>query len=144
MGRHIIIKDFWNVGFNGDKSLTKEQLGGSKHIQEEAQSDNPETIFRYIVEVVGLNILFYWMKDKQWYTIETEKSPIEVRHIFPNPNWDGKCECLKAGKEGFPQTCSKSEILATFDEPIDIWDNLKIDDAPIGEILKSSVITDLD
>lgn len=27
MDRHIIIKDFWNVGFNGDKSLTKEQLG---------------------------------------------------------------------------------------------------------------------
>lgn len=144
MDRHILIQNFWNVGFNGDKSLAKEDLGWSETVKEDAQTDNPEMIFRYIVEIVGLNILFYWLKDRQWYTIETEKFPIEVRRIFPNPNWDGKCEYLKAGKEGFPQTCSDGEVVATFNEPIELWGNLKIDNVPIGEILENSVISDLD
>lgn len=142
--RHIIINNFWNVGFNGDKSVAKEELGWSDAIKEDAKSDNPETIFRYVVEIVGFNILFYWIKDGNWYTIETEKDPIEVRKIFPNPKWDGKCEYLKAGLEGYPQTSSQGELLATFNEPIQIWKGLKICGFPIGEILENSVIATLD
>lgn len=93
--------------------------------------------------VGGLNILlFYWLKDKNFYSIETEKSPVEVRRLYPNPNWDGKCEYLKAGIEGSPHTSSAGEILATFDDPTEIWDNLRIDNIPIGEVLENSVITD--
>ena len=44
--------------------MAKEDLGWSDYIKRDAQSDYPETIFRYIVEVEGLNILFYWFKDK--------------------------------------------------------------------------------
>ena len=114
------------------------------YIKRDAQSDYPETIFRYIVEVEGLNILFYWFKDKNFYSIETGKSPVEVRRLYLNPNWDGKCEYLKAGIEGSPHTSSAGEILATFDNPTEIWDNLRIDNVPIGEVLENSVITDLD
>lgn len=142
--RHIIINNFWNVGFNGDKSVAKEELGWSDAIKEDAKSDNPETIFRYVVEIVGFNILFYWIKDGNWYTIETEKDPIEVRKKFPNPKWDGKCEYLKAGLEGYPQTSSQGELLATFYEPIQIWNRLKICGFSIGEILENSVIATLD
>lgn len=144
MDRHVIIENFWNVGFNGDKSIAMEDLGWSPSVKADAQTDNPEMIFRYVVEIVGLNVLFYWHKDRRWYTIETEKTPIEVRRIYPNPKWDGKCEYRKAGKEGYPQTCSEGEILAVFDEPIEIWDKLKIDGVPIGQVLEGSVITDLD
>ena len=85
-----------------------------------------------------------FVENRQRYDIETEKSPIEVRCIFPNLNWVGKCEYLKAGKEGFPQTCSQGGVLATFEESIEIWDNLKIDSVPIGNVLKNSIISDLD
>lgn len=142
--RHVLIDNFWNVGSNGDTSLAKEDLGWSDMIKRDAQSDYPETIFRYIVEVVGLNILFYWLKDRNWYTIETEKDPIEVRRIYPNPKWDGKCEFMKAGPEGGPHTSSAGEVLATFDEPIQLWNGLFINGVPIGEVLEDSVITDLD
>lgn len=70
--------------------MAKEDLGWSDYIKRDAQSDYPETIFRYIVEVEGLNILFYWFKDKNFYSIETGKSPVEVRRLYLNPNWDGK------------------------------------------------------
>ena len=91
--------------------MAKEDLGWTDYIKRDAQSDYPETIFRYIVEVEGLNILFYWFKDKNFYSIETGKSPVEVRRLYLNPNWDGKCEYLKAGIEGSPHTSSAGEIL---------------------------------
>lgn len=144
MDRHVLIKNFWNVGFHGDKTLAKEDLGWSDYIRRDAQSDYPENIFRYEVEIVGLNILFYWLKDRNFYTIETEKSPIEVRRLYPNPNWDGKCEFLKAGIEGSPHTNSAGEVLATFENPTDIWDNLRIEGVPIGEVLDYSAIVELD
>ena len=51
---------------------------------------------------------------------------------------------MKAGIEGSPHTSSVGEILAKFDDPTEIWDNLRIDNVPIGEVLENSVITDLD
>ena len=144
MDDKVLIPNFFKVGLNGDKSVKQNDLGWGDSIKRDAQSNYPETIFRYIVEIVGLNILFYWMEDRQWYTIETEKNPIEVRRIFPNPNWDGKCEIAKSGLEGMPHTSSKGEIINTFDDPTKIWNELKINGVPIGEVLENSVITDLD
>lgn len=144
MGDEILIDNFFRVGNNGDKSIRQSDLGWGSIMQEAAQSDNPEIIFRYVVEIVGLNILFYWLEDHQWYTIETEKDPVEVRRIFPNPEWDGKCEMTKSGLDGMPHTSSDGEILATFDDPTQIWDSLKINGVRIGEILNNSVITDID
>lgn len=144
MDDEVLITNFFRVGCNGDKTIRKSDLGWGKTIIEDAQSDDPEMIFRYVVEIVGLNILFYWMEDRRWYTIETEKYPIEVRRIYPNPNWDGKCEYTKAGTEGVLNTSSAGEVLATFEDPTMVWDELKINEVPIGEILANSVITDLD
>ena len=144
MDDEVLITNFFRVGCNGDKTIRKSDLGWGKTIIEDAQSDDPEMIFRYVVEIVGLNILFYWMEDRRWYTIETEKYPIEVRRIYPNPNWDGKCEYTKAGTEGVWNTSSAGEVLATFEDPTMVWDELKINEVPIGEILANSVITDLD
>jgi hypothetical protein len=87
MRDEILIDNFFRVGNNGDKSIRQSDLGWGSIMQESAQSDDPEIIFRYVVEIVGLNILFYWLEDHQWYTIETEKDPVEVRRIFPNPEW---------------------------------------------------------
>lgn len=144
MEASILIPNFFNPEWYGESELTTEDLGWSDMIKKDAQSDYPETIFRYIVEIVGYNILFYWIKDNCWYSIETEKNPIEVRRLSPNPSWDGKYEYQKAGIEGGPHTNSKGEILATFDDPTQIWDNLFIKGTPIGEILEDSYIATLD
>ena len=142
MERTIVKENFWVVGNNGDKSLFEDELGWPEALVADAQSDYPETIFRFVIEISGFNLLFYWMVDGNFYTIETERTPIEVRRIHPNPNWDGKCELLKAGSEYGPNTASAGEVIATFDSPTDIWDNLKIGGHTIGEVLeKSAIIT---
>lgn len=50
----------------------------------------------------------------------------------------------KSDLNGEPHTSSKGEIIATFDSPTQVWGELRINDVPIGEVLKNSVITDLD
>ena len=142
----IIIEKFFNVGTNGDITLREGDLGLQiENLILDAQSDDPETIFRYYVEIVGLNILFYWVEDRNFYTIETELDPIEVRRIYDNANWDGDREYNKAGNNGHgPSTNSPGELLATFKEPSDIWGQLKIKGISIGDVLKRSVILDLD
>lgn len=144
MKDEILIPNFYAPEWYGSSAVTKNDLGWSKSMKRDAQSDYPETIFRYVVEIMGLNILFYWIKDGNWYTIETEKNPIEVRRIDRYSNWDGKYEYFKSGVDGSPQTNSPGEILATYSDPIEIWSNLKIDGTPIGKVLEESIITDLD
>lgn len=144
MENEIIVPNFFRVGINGDKSIRKNDLGWSESSKRDAQSDYPESIFRYFVEIVGFNILFYYVKDRQFYTIETEKFPIEVRRIFPNPNWDGIIEMEKSGIDGLPSSCSAGDIIALFDDPTKIWDELFIDDTPIGEVIQNSFIMTMD
>lgn len=73
--RHVLIDNFWNVGSNGDTSLAKEDLGWSDMIKRDAQSDYPETIFRYIVEVVGLNILVLLAERQELVHHRNRKGP---------------------------------------------------------------------
>lgn len=140
----MLIKNFWRIGNNGDRNLYEDDLGWSEDCCKAARSDYPEYVFRYWVEEVGLNILFYWLVDRNFYTIETEKTPIEVRRIYPNPNWDGKCELEKAGSDVGPTTASDGELLQTFDDPTAIWDSLLINGTPLSIVLEHSAILEMD
>ena len=145
MASRVIIENFWNVGVKGDTTLREDDLGWPESLKRDAQSDWSETIFRYVIEEVGLNLLFYWVEDRNFYTIETEKTPIEVRRIYPNPNWDGKCEFFKAEENGYgPSTCSAGEVLASFEDETCIWDELYINGIHIDKVLERSAIIDWD
>ena len=145
MKREKIVENFWNVATDGDRALYDDELGWPETLMRDAQSDYPETIFRYVIEVVGFNLLFYWTADRNFYTIETENIPTEVRRIYLNPNWDGRCEFLKSRPDGDgPNTCSPGEVLASFADVTRIWDELRIDGIPIGEVLDNSAIIEWD
>lgn len=144
MNGDVIIPDFWKVGSDGDRSLKRGELGWPQQLIGEAQSDYPEKIFRHIVEVVGFNLLLFWTRDQNFYSIETEKDPIEVRRLDLNPEWDGKCMFLKAGSGNGPSTSSPGKVLATYDNPMLIWDDLKIEGIPIGQVIEESLIVTWD
>ena len=102
MDDEVLISNFFRVGCNGDKTIRKSDLGWGKTIIEDAQSDDPETIFRYIVEIVGLDILFYWMEDRQWYTIETEKIQLKFVVFTPIRNGTVSANTLRPEKRAIP------------------------------------------
>ena len=65
-----------------------------------------------------------------------------LKDIEPSEFMKKISELLKAGSEYGPNTASAGEVIATFDSPTDIWDNLKIGGHTIGEVLeKSAIIT---
>lgn len=144
MERKKLIENFWNVGVNGDRDVWEDELGWPQVLKDDAKSDYSETIFRYVVEIGGFNLLFYWLDDGRFYAIETEKTPIEVRRIFLNPKWDGKSIFSRFGTGRGPHSSSAGEVLATFDDPTMIWDNLSINDVPIGRVIERSVIIEWD
>ena len=143
MEKKVLIKNFWRVGNNGDRNLYSDDIGWNDTSRKDAMSDYSENIFRYYVEIVGLNILFYWLEDKNFYVIKTEKTPIEVVRIALNPNWDGKCELSKAASDLGPTTASEGEVLQTFDDPTEIWSNLSINGIPIEKVLEQSAIIEM-
>jgi len=143
MKTDVVIKNFFDKEIFGQSDLRECDLGWSDMLIQDAQSDDPETIFRYVVEIVGYNILFYWLEDKHFYTIVTERLPIQVKQLDANPQWDGKYEYNKAGIGG-PNTESPGEVIAEFDSSIDLWDQLMIDGQVIGNVLKNSYIMSLD
>lgn len=50
----VIIEKFFNVGTNGDITLREKDLGlQQENLILDAQSDDPETIFRYCPETFG-------------------------------------------------------------------------------------------
>ena len=73
-----------------------------------------------------------------------EKDPIEIRRIYPNPDYTGKSEYSKAGNGPGPSTSSDGEILATFEDPTKIWNNFTISGVPLAKVFERSVIIDLD
>lgn len=74
MMKQALIKSFWRVGNNGDRNLYDVDLGWNLSAQKDAGSYCAEKKFRYYVEDVGLNILFYWLEDRNFYVIKTENS----------------------------------------------------------------------
>ena len=74
MMKQALIKNLWRVGNNGDRNLYDVDLGWNLSAQKDAGSYCAEKIFRYYVEDVGLNILFYWLEDRNFYVIKTENS----------------------------------------------------------------------
>lgn len=144
MERKLLIKNFWRVGNNGDRNLYDDNLGWDEGSRKAARSNYSEYIFRYWVEDVGLNILFYWVEDRNFYTIKTEKTPVEFVRIYPNSNWDGECELTKAGSDLGPTTASDGEILQTFDDPSEIWSKLSIKGIRLESVLERSVIIEMD
>ena len=64
-----------------------------------------------------------------------------MRRIYQDPEWDGKCEFLKAGIEkAGPNTASSGELIASFEDPTPIWTQLKIDGIPISQVIEESAI----
>lgn len=144
MARKLLVENFWRVGNEGDRNLYEDDLGWSESAKKAARSDYSEYIFRYWVEDVGLNILFYWLEDKNFYSLKTEKSPIELVRIKLNHKWDGECELTKAGSDYGPTTVSEGTVIQTFDNPTEIWSNLKINGITLEKVLEQSAIIEMD
>lgn len=137
-----IVFTYWN------NNLYKKNISWSNADMADARSDNPEHIFRYYIDIMRLNMLFFWLEDGCMYNIATEKKPITVCRYRPRTT-DKKVPIVD--RFGEAHSCSGiidpnfDELVATFSsDRVDLWNQLRINCIPIGDVLKRSVIIELD
>ncbi len=138
----ILIPSFWRVGEDGDHALYASELGWRESEYKDVMSDNPEKVFRYYVNEWGFSLLFFWVKDMNWYTLDMEKYPVELRRLRRNPNWDGKwvyenVDCI------YPEHHADGDVIMTFEDDSRIWNDLVINGVHIEQILNESLIHDI-
>lgn len=131
--RKIAISNFYGEG----KHVYEDELGWQIEEKQEAGSVVSKDIFYFQVVEVGLNLGFYYIDNDTFYGIHRERYPIECK-ILPRDRSEKyigwQCEC---------NTHRDGEVIASFDDEHDIWDNLKIDGHSLEEVLRRSYIVAL-
>ena len=128
--RKIVLPDFYGKG----EHVYDDDLGWRPEMKEEARCLTSKGNFDYHVVAVGLNLAFYYLDDDTFYGIHTEQYPIEVK-ILPR---DRSKEFL--GWQCKANTHDDGEVIVSFDDENDIWDNLKIGGKSLEEVLRRSYI----
>lgn len=129
--RRIAIRNFYGV----NEHIYDDQLGFDEENSREARSNNPHTIFMYYMDIVRLQMVFYYIEDDTFYAIATMVQPIKVKKL-PRFREISKyvgyqCDC-DADDDG--------EILGMYETVQDIWDNCTINGKHLDEVLRHSYI----
>lgn len=132
--RKIAIKDFYGKG----KHIYEDQMGFDQKHKSEARSLVAREVFRYYMEVVGLNLAFYYPATDTFYAIYNDARPVEV-YTLPRDRrrsdfvgW--QCDC---------DPHDEDQLIATFENITDVWDGLKIDGKDFEEVINHSYIVAL-
>ncbi len=131
--RVIAVRDFWGPG----KHIYEDQLGWTLDEKKEAGSLVSKRIFEVEVVEVGLNLTFYYVDNDTFYGIHTECYPIECK-ILPRDKTE---EYI--GWQCQTDTHVDGQVIASFDNEHDIWDNLRIDGKSLEKVLSRSYIMSL-
>lgn len=128
--RKIVLPNFYGEG----EHVYDDELGWRKEMKEEARTINPKEIFDFFITDMGLNLAFYYIDDDDFYGIHRERFPIEVK-ILPRDRTE-----KSLGFQCEADTHDYGEVIASFDDEHDIWNNLRIDGKVLEEILRRSYI----
>jgi hypothetical protein len=132
--RKIAIKDYYGEG----QHIYEDEMGFRKEMKDEARSLVCREVFRYYMEIVGLNLGFYYPPTDTFYAIYNDARPVEV-YTMPRDTrrsdfvgW--QCEC---------NPHEEDQRIATFDDITEVWDGLKIDGKDFEYVINHSYIVAL-
>jgi len=128
--RKVVVPNFYGEG----KHIYEDQLGWQLQTKQEAGSVVSREIFKFEVERVGLNLGFYYVDDDTFYGIHREQYPIDVKILPRNRSEE------YIGWQCNGDTHLDRGVIASFDDERDIWDNLKINDHSLEDVLARSYI----
>lgn len=134
MDKKIAIRDFYGAG----RHIYEDELGFRDDMKAEARSLVPREVFRYEVELVGLNLGFYYPPTDTFYGIHTECRPVKVKTLPRN-----RCRSHYIGFQCDCDTHDTDVVIAAYNNPADIWDRLLIDGKSFEEVINHSYIVAL-
>ena len=107
-------------------------------MKEEACTLVAREVFRFHVEIVGLNLAFYYPPTDTFYAIYNDARPVEVvtlprdRRRSDFVGWQCNCDPHE-----------EDQLIATFDDISEVWDGLKIDKKDFEDVIMHSYIVAL-
>ena len=131
----IIIPDFFGMG----QPLLSTQLGWTIEQKKEAKSSVSRKIFDYFVERLQRNLIFYYVKDGNFYGIHSENCPTPVFIFKKDKSEDSTFDQLVGDTHDYDE----GEILYMVPCDEKIWDVVKIDGKSLEEVLQDSYIVNI-
>ena len=129
----IVAKDFFDKGEN----LEAWQLGWTLRDKVQVKSAVSKKIFDYYVRDIGMNMIFYYVGDGNFYGIHGEECPTPVSRFKKEPS-----DHIQGELGGRDTHCYQTEeILYMVDcDKEDLWDTVKIDGKSLEEVIQNSYI----
>ena len=128
--RKIVLPDFYREG----RHVYEDELGWREDMKKEARSMVSKEIYDFFVTRAGLKLGFYYLDDDTFYGINREVWPYKVS-ILPR---DRSVKYL--GYQCEVDVHDDGEVIASFEDEHDIWDNLRIHGKTLEEVLERSYI----
>lgn len=128
--RKIVLKDFYRDG----EHIYEDMLGWDEDCRKEARSMVSKEIYDFFITRAGLNLGFYYLDDDTFYGIHSERYPIEVK-ILPRDR-----TIRHLGYQCEVDTHDEGEVIASFDDENEMWNNLRINGKTLEQVLERSYI----
>ena len=129
--RKIVLKDFYVDG----EHIYEDMLGWDEDCKKEARSMVSKEIYDFYVTRTGLKLGFYYIDDDSFYGINREVWPYRVYKLYRDLSI--KHLGYQTSVDNFSD---EGEVIASFDDEHDIWDNLRINGKTLEEVLERSYI----
>lgn len=131
----VVVPDF----FGPNHPLEAWQLGWQPENRRETKSSVSKKIFNTYVVECHFNIIFYYVKDGNFYGIHAEICPTPVFRFKKEP---GECIYDELGYQD-THDYKDGEILYCFNNYSEIWQVVKINGKPLEEVLEDSFIVNI-
>lgn len=131
----VLIHNF----FGEDQPLLSNQLGWTVDQKRNAKTSVSRKVFEYFVEELQRNLIFFYVKDGNFYGIHSENCPTPVFRFKK----DTSEKYLFDQLEGDTHNYDEGEILYMIPCDEKIWDVVKIEGRSLEEVLQDSYIVNI-
>lgn len=129
--RTVAIRDFYGSG----KHIYEDQMGFTAETRDEMRSNVNHDIFVYALGKAGYEMGFFYKPNETFYFIATMERPIQVLTLPRD-----KRLSRFIGWQCVPDAYEFGTVIGTYNTAEEIWDNFKIDDKSLEEIIPESYI----
>lgn len=129
--RKIAIRDFYGSG----EHIFEDEMGFTSDMRDAMRSNVTQEIFLYAMGVLNYEMAFFYTANKTFYFIATMENPIQVLTLPRDIRlsrfigWQCEADAYEFGT-----------VIATYNTVQEIWDDFRIGDKSLEEIIPDSYI----